>query len=96
MAEKKPYLVFQTEEDFKKALDSMYNTGYSNGHLDGRINALSHFYDLMNSEFEPKEIDSAEAEARRRNIAKWKREEEFRKQLIEEAVQKALAERKES
>ena len=96
MAEKKPYLVFQTEEDFKKALDNLYNTGYSRGHLDGRINALSYFYDLMNSEFEPEEISSAEHEASKRNIAKWQREEEFRKQLIEEAVQKALAERKES
>ncbi len=96
MANKKPYAVFQTEEEFRKALDNMYNTGYSNGHQEGRINALSHFYDLMNTEFEQKEIYSAEDEARRRNIAKWQREDEFRKHLIEEAVQKALAERKES
>ena len=90
MAKAKPYTVFQTKEEFDKAFDRIFDTGYSRGHHDGRINALSYFVDVIGKEFETQEFDYAVDEARKRDIARWKREEESRKNLIEQVKKETL------
>ena len=87
MANNKPYMIIETEEQFNEITDKFFNTGYSNGFRDGRINGLSHFVGLIDKEFETQEINTAGKEAKDREIGNWQREQEFRKILKEQAVE---------
>lgn len=95
MATRKKYYTvmrFETKEDFDKHVDKIYNTGYSEGIRDGRINALSHFSNLIGEEFEAEEIDAALLEASQRNKAKWKRQQELQKYHDELVIENYLKE----
>ena len=91
---KKYYLIhkFETKEDFEKFYKGIYNTGYSSGFKDGRINALSHFTNLIDEEFEIEEIRSANYEASQRNKAKCKRQDVLRKSHDEMIIENYLKE----
>lgn len=98
-ASKKYYLVqrFETKEDFDKHWESIYNTGYSHGYKDGRINGLSYFLEIISNEFDDTENRSAAHEMMERQKAKFnreikKREDQeryLRKKIEEEMKQKS-------
>lgn len=95
MATRKKYyavMKFETKEDFDKHVDDIYDSGYSHGFKDGRINALSHFSNLITEEFEPQEIDTAARAANRRNKEKWKRQQELQKGHDELVIENYLKE----
>jgi len=96
-AKRKYYLTqrFETKEDFDKHFDSIYNSGYSEGIRDGRINALSYFLDVINEQFDDNESKSAAYEMGERHKAEWKRkiqqredQERYLRKKIEEEMQK--------
>jgi len=98
-ARKKYYMTqkFETKEDFDKYFDKIYNSGYSHGMHDGRINALSYFLDVIDAQFEDDETKAAAHEMNERNKANFNRqikqkedqERYLRKKIEEEMQQKS-------
>ena len=68
MAKNKNYLIvkFQTEEDFKKHFDSIYQSGYGSGYQDGMIACLTYVFDLL-EHFSPSVQENAAYLAKERS-----------------------------
>ena len=75
---KKPYIAFETKEDFDKSCDEFYNSGRKQGFEDGCVWTLSYFYELMQDMFKPEAFGKAQYEIKHRHIEKWNKEQTIR------------------
>lgn len=96
MAKKKPFIEFQTKEDFDKWFDEIYENGRKHGFKDGRVNALSYFLGTINERFKDEEITEAQRESNDRKIAEWNKQEAFIKRRVEYELKKKMEESKEA
>ena len=79
----KPFMVFETKEDFDKKFDEIYHEGRVTGFKDGSIWTLSYIQELLKDMFQPAAFKAAEDEIRSRKIEKWRKDEDA-KSLKEE------------
>lgn len=70
---KKPYMVFETKEEFKKQFDEIYKSGKEDGFKDGCVWVLSYMYDLFDGMFSKEAMDAAHYEKQQRKIESWRR-----------------------
>lgn len=70
----KPYVVFETKEEFDKMFDKIRYDGRVEGFRDGSIWLLSYVQELFHDMFKPETFASAENEIRTRNIERWRRD----------------------
>lgn len=96
MAKKKPFIEFQTKEDFDKWFDEIYENGKKHGFEEGRVNALSYFLGTINERFKDSEITEAQKESNDRKIAEWNKQEAFIKRRVEYELKKKMEESKEA
>ena len=92
MAKKKPFIEFQTKEDFDKWFDEIYQNGRKHGFKEGRINGLSYFLGTINERFKDGEINEALRESKDRKIAEWEKQEDFIKRRVEYELKKRMEE----
>lgn len=75
---KKPYMVFETKEEFDRYIDDlierMLNQGKIDGFEKGSIWVLSYIQELCQDMFNSEGFKRAEQEIRDRNIEKWRRD----------------------
>lgn len=75
---KKPYMVFETKEEFDRYIDDLIERMLTQGKIDGfekgSIWVLSYIQELCQDMFNPDGFKQAEQEIRDRNIEKWRRD----------------------
>ena len=74
---KKPYMVFETKEDFDKLWNDVVEKqtihARAQGFKDGSIWVLSYVQELFQDMFNPEAFTLAEEEIRHRNIEEWQK-----------------------
>lgn len=77
---KKPYIVFETKEDFDKLFEERFGKVHDNAKLegfkDGCIWTLSYMQELFMDLFTADMFKAAEDEIRTRQIEKWRKDED--------------------
>lgn len=71
---KKPFMTFETEEDFNKWYEKVYEKGQVKGFERGSIWLLSYIEELLKDLFKPKAFEMAEREIKERNDEQWRKE----------------------
>ena len=73
---KKPFMTFESKEEFEKHFDEVYNEGKKEGFKDGTIWVLSYIEELMQDMFKPAAFKAAQEEISRRHIERWRKDED--------------------
>ena len=75
---KKPYMVFETKEEFDRCIDDLVERMLTQGKIDGfekgSIWVLSYIQELCQDMFNPEDFTRAQQEIKDRNIEKWRRD----------------------
>ena len=75
---KKPYMVFETKEEFDRYIDDLIERMLTQGKIDGfekgSIWVLSYIQELCQDMFNPEGFKRAEQEIKDRSIEKWRRD----------------------
>lgn len=80
------YMVFKTKEDFDKIFKEIYDDGYNRGYKEGLATSLGYIYAAIDEDFDAETRQSAEYEARRISMNKWRRKQAMYDDIKKTAV----------
>ncbi len=88
----KPFMEFETKEDFEKCFDSVYKSGKDSGAREGIEYALSYIIDVLNKfqSFDPDMIRNADFISSERSKNEFKKQLELREIISKSAVEDYL------
>ena len=93
---KKPFMSFQTREDFDKHFKQIYQAGYDEGFNRGKVIGLAHILVGIDDQFDSETIDDANLATKDIKLRQWKRRERFIEGANKLAVQKYIDSQKEN